>query len=217
MEARMPLNQFSLEQLSESLRRRFNEPLPGEEGHAIMRAMPLSELQFRFSHPEPPRPGSVLLLLYEQDGVVTFPLMLRPSYDGAHGGQVSLPGGKSEPGESPETTALREAAEEIGIDPGSVELIGRLSDLHVIPSNFMVTPVVGIIRQLPQYRPDPYEVETLLTARLEDVLKEDAVLRREIEVRGHRIDAPYFLLDGHVVWGATAMILNEFRSVISGL
>ncbi|MFM7329202.1 MAG: CoA pyrophosphatase, partial [Bacteroidota bacterium] len=60
-------------------------------------------------------------------------------------------------------------------------------------------------------------VETLLTARLHDLLIEEVVSRKEIEVRGHRIDAPYFLLEGHVVWGATAMILNEFRSVISGL
>ncbi|MFM8348654.1 MAG: NUDIX hydrolase [Bacteroidota bacterium] len=213
----MSLNQSSFDQLAESLRRRLGASLPGEAAHSIMRAMPLAELQFRFSHQEPPRPGSVLLLLVEQDGVITFPMILRPSYDGAHGGQVSLPGGKAEDGESPEETALREAAEEIGIDPASVELIGRLSDLHVIPSNFMVTPVVGLIRQLPEYRPDPHEVETLLTARLHDLLSEEAVSRKEIEVRGHRIDAPYFLLDGHVVWGATAMILNEFRSVISGL
>lgn len=213
----MPVNDLILDNVIQKLSVQLRGVLPGEQAHARMRAMPLEELQFRFNHADPPRPGSVLILLQEHEGLITFPLILRPFYDGAHGGQVSFPGGKAEPGEQPEQTALREAAEEIGIDPTAVEVVGRLSDLHVIPSNFMVTPVVAFTRQQPVYRPDPHEVERILTGSLSDLLTTDAVDRRELMVRGHRIDAPCFLLDGEVVWGATAMILSEFRSLLSGL
>jgi len=203
-----------LDALLGSLAERLRLPLPGERAHEGMRAMPLSTLRVNFKHDTPPRPGSVLVLLHEHDDGISFPLILRPAYDGTHGGQVSFPGGKAEPGETVEATALREAAEEIGINASQVELVGRLSDVYVVPSNFIVTPVVGIMHGKPQFRPDNHEVERMLTGRLESLLSAEAPSRRELEVRGYRVDAPCFILDGHVVWGATAMILNELRGIM---
>jgi ADP-ribose pyrophosphatase YjhB (NUDIX family) len=99
-----------------------------------------------------------MILLYAAGNDVLFPLTKRPDYLGTHGGQISLPGGKAEAGETLIETALRETEEEIGIKPESIEVLGTLSDFFVIPSNFMVTPVVGILHDEPVFTPDPKEV-----------------------------------------------------------
>ena len=97
-----------------------------------------------------------MILLYEDNGEIKFPLIKRPDYAGTHGGQISLPGGKTEPGEDSIQTALRETHEEIGISGGDVEVLGRLSEFHVIPSNYMITPVVGTIRIGTQFYTRPF-------------------------------------------------------------
>lgn len=193
----------------------MSEPLPGPAAHEPLRARPLGPLIPRFDHQQPPRPGSVLILLCIQDCQWHFPLIKRPSYPGLHGGQVSFPGGKAEPGENPEQTALREAQEEIGVTASQVEIIGRLSDFYLIPSNFMVTPVVGVAHQTVCFTPDRKEVERVLLGKLADVLSPEAVRTREIKVADrYRMMAPHFEVEGEVVWGATAMILNEFRMIV---
>ena len=123
--------------------------LPSALAHDPLRAIPVGNIIPKLRHSHPPRPGSVLILLYEDRVTIKFPLTKRQEYAGAHSGQVSLPGGKAEPGEDAVTTALREAQEEIGIDTTTVEVIGRLSEFHVLRSNFMVTPVVASVPRLP--------------------------------------------------------------------
>jgi 8-oxo-dGTP pyrophosphatase MutT (NUDIX family) len=158
----------------------------------------------------------VIILLYGDDGVVRFPLIKRPEYVGAHGGQVSLPGGKAEAGEDAVQTALRECEEEIGVKPDKIQVLGRLSDFFVIPSNYLVTPIVACMDSRPVFVPDPYEVSRILEARLQDVIEENAVKEKEIIAAGkYRMMAPHFEIDNEVVWGATAMMLNEFRMVLS--
>jgi len=167
-----------------------------------------------FGHRLPPKPGGVLILLYEEDGVVKFPLTKRQEYPGAHSGQISLPGGKAEPGESGIQTALREAHEEIGVGLEGIEVLGTLTNFFVIPSNFMVTPVVAYSPVVPAFVRSEYEVARILTCRVSDLLKDDAVTEKEILVAGKiRMLAPHFELEGETVWGATAMMLNEFRLV----
>ena len=182
-----------------------------------MRATPIGNLVPKFEHKLPPKPGSVLILLYEEDGEIKFPLIKRPEYLGTHSGQISLPGGKADPGEDPIQTALREGEEEVGIDRSKVKVLGTLSNFFVIPSNFLVTPVVGVIDQ-PVFTPDPYEVSKILSGSLSDLIKGDAIRQKEILAAGQfHLVAPHFEIEGEIVWGATAMMLNEFRTVLQEL
>lgn len=193
-------------------------PLPGQEAHNIFRAKPIGDVRPRINHKTPPRPGGVLVLLYEDDGIVKFPLIKRPDYPGAHGGQVSLPGGKAEPGEDAVETALRECEEEIGVNRTEITVLGKLSNFFVLPSNYLVTPVIGCIDYKPLFRPDPYEVDRILESTLMNVTRDDAVKEKEILAAGkYRMMAPHFEVDNEVVWGATAMMLNEFRVVLNQL
>jgi 8-oxo-dGTP pyrophosphatase MutT (NUDIX family) len=201
--------------LIEKLSERLKRELPSALAHDPLRAVPVGDVVPRFEHKLPPRPGSVLILLYEDGGKIRFPLIKRAEYNGAHSGQISLPGGKAEPGEDSIQTALREAHEEIGIDPINVKVIGRLSDFFVIPSNFLVTPVVAISTAQVLFRPDPHEVVRILSGDIDELVREDAIRTREIIAAGHfRMNAPHFEIQNEVVWGATAMMLNEFRFVL---
>ena len=204
--------------LIKSLSERLKHELPSVLAHDPLRAVPVGQLKAKFKTDRPTRPGSVLILLYQDEGDIKFPLIKRPEYVGAHGGQISLPGGKAEAGENAIETALREAEEEIGVDSRSVSILGRLTEFHVIPSNFLITPVVASIDRRPVWIPDPYEVAGILTGSISELIKDDAVRTTEILAAGqYRMTAPHFNIDNQVVWGATAMMLNEFRMVLREL
>ncbi|HEX5167612.1 MAG TPA: CoA pyrophosphatase [Cyclobacteriaceae bacterium] len=207
---------LSLNKVSSYLKQRLTQTLPGSAAHELMRAQPVGNLRPAFKNEDPPKPGGVLILLYEAEGRIKFPLIKRPEYAGTHGGQVSFPGGKAEQGEDRVIAALREGEEEIGIRRELVRVIGRLTDFHVIPSNFLVTPVIGILEREAEFVPDAVEVARIIPVALDDLIKENALLNGEITVGGvYRLNAPHFLIDGEMVWGATAMILNEFRSILN--
>jgi 8-oxo-dGTP pyrophosphatase MutT (NUDIX family) len=200
---------------AEGLDKRLRAPLPGNAAHEHLRAIPVGNKIPNFKHAQPPRLGSVLLLLFEEDGRIRFPLIKRPDYSGMHSGQVSFPGGKAEPGENVIETALREGQEEVGIHPDSIHVIGRMSDFLVIPSNFMVTPVVAYTTERPQFVADPVEVVKILMGDLNDILADDVIKVKEITVGGQfQLKAPHFEIENEVVWGATAMMLNEFRMIL---
>jgi 8-oxo-dGTP pyrophosphatase MutT (NUDIX family) len=208
-------NNMSLQRLSLFLEHRLKLPLPGESAQHAMRAIPTGGLKPKFQHSTSPKPGSVLILLFEQDGVVRFPLIKRPEYIGIHGGQISLPGGKSEAGENSIQTAFREAKEEVGIETTQMEAIGQLTRFHVLPSNFLVTPVVGITKNVPVFVPDPYEVERILVCSIGQLLDANTVKEKGILAGGQfPMIAPHFEIDQEIVWGATAMILNEFKVIL---
>ena len=199
----------------EVLRGRLRQPLPGPQAHEPLRATPVGEVRPVFEHKAPPKPGSVMILLYPDEGEIKFPLTKRPEYLGAHSGQVSLPGGKAEPGETAIETALRETEEEIGIRPENLEVIGTLSEFFVIPSNFKVTPVIAVQRNRPLFIPDPVEVVRVLEGTISGLLRDDAVSVKEImAARVYRLNAPHFVMDNEIVWGATAMMLNELRTIL---
>jgi 8-oxo-dGTP pyrophosphatase MutT (NUDIX family) len=203
------------EQWTNKLRHRLTLPLPGPAAHDRMRATPVGELKPVFENRLVPRPGSVLILLYPHEGQIKFPLTLRADYLGAHSGQVSLPGGKAEPGEDSVETALRECEEEIGVSRTMMEVLGRLSDFFVIPSNFMVVPIVAVSPKRPEFKADPVEVVKILEGNLKDLTRADAIRQKEILAAGkYRMMAPHFEIDGAVVWGATAMMLNELRTLL---
>ncbi len=207
---------MNLSALIDKLEQRLKHPLPGSAAHELLRAVPAGNIKPKFEHKSPPKSGGVLILLYEEEGEVKFPLTKRPDYIGTHGGQISLPGGKAEPGEDIITTALREGEEEIGIPRSAITVIGQLSEFFVIPSNFLVTPVIGYMNQRPLFNPDPKEVVRVLEGRINQLIKADAVVTKEIlAARIYPMMAPHFEIEGEIVWGATAMILNELRVLIS--
>ncbi len=207
---------MNLSELVSKLEDRLKLPLPGGEAHEPLRAVPAGTFKPKFEHKTPPKPGAVLILLYEENGLVKFPLTKRPDYLGTHGGQISLPGGKAEQDEGIITTALREAEEEIGIARNTIKVIGQLTDFFVIPSNFIVTPVIGCLRALPIFNPDPREVVRVIEGTIDQLIRHDAVKTTEIMAsKIYPMMAPHFEIDGEVVWGATAMILNELRVLIS--
>ncbi len=206
---------FSLSDVSNYLQERLVHKLPGSSAHELMRARPVGNVRPVFKNESAPRAGGVLILLYEKENKIYFPLIKRPEYQGPHGGQISLPGGKAEKGEDRIMAALREGEEEIGIRRETIKVIGQLSDFHVIPSNFLVTPVIGVLESKPTFTPDPVEVAKIISVELDEIIKEDMPLEGEIVVGGiYKLIAPHFMIDGEMVWGATAMILSEFRNIL---
>ncbi|MDH5607864.1 MAG: CoA pyrophosphatase [Cyclobacteriaceae bacterium] len=198
------------------LSQRLGKPLPGADAHGQMRARPSSGARLSVRHTEPPRPGAVLILLYADKGRLFFPLIQRPSYEGVHGGQIGLPGGKQEPSDADLVqTALRETNEEIGVDKHVVHVLGSLTPFHVAVSNHMILPVVGFVEKKPVFVPDHQEVEEVIEAPLHQLLDGSYRKETEINVRGVRLVAPYFDLENRIVWGATAMMLSELASILT--
>jgi 8-oxo-dGTP pyrophosphatase MutT (NUDIX family) len=155
------------------------------------------------------------LLLYPLDNGVAVPLTVRATGLARHAGQISLPGGACDPGETLVHTALREAAEEIGVDGDSVRVLGELTPVHVIVSGFTLHPVVGVTDVRPQFVVAPEEVAEVLEVPLED-LRDASRIRRGTGIReGVAIEYPYFDLLGHQVWGATAMVLGELICLLA--
>jgi 8-oxo-dGTP pyrophosphatase MutT (NUDIX family) len=161
--------------------------------------------------------SSVLILLYpgRENSQPTFVVMLRPTYEGIHSGQISLPGGRFEvTDENLMQTALRETHEEIGMDPAGVTIIGKLTELYIPPSNFLVQPFVGFTAGSPVFIPHPKEVEQIIEIQVKYLLDENNLVQKEISVGGIHFTAPSFVIDGTTIWGATAMILNEFKEIL---
>jgi 8-oxo-dGTP pyrophosphatase MutT (NUDIX family) len=207
---------MELFQLVPELSRRLKEPLPGPNAHEQLRAVPVGDVLPNFVHKSPPKPGSVLILLYEVGAQIKFPLIKRPQYLGAHSNQVSFPGGKAEENESPIDTAIRETEEEIGVSRTEMTVLGTLSPFFVIPSNFMVTPVVATTVN-PIFKPDSREVAKILHGDLNSLLQPNAIQTKEILAAGkYQMIAPHFEFEDEVVWGATAMMLNELRMLLIG-
>ncbi len=199
------------------LRDELRGALPGEAAQARMAPNPRADGRsneiFRTPGPDA-REGGVLVLLYLYGGHVHLPLILRPTYSGVHSGQVGFPGGGREPEDLDLTaTALREAWEEVGATPAEVQVLGHLSPLFVIASNYLVFPTVGWCSSRPEFRNDPYEVAQLLETPLAHLLDPGTIQREKWILRGRTADVPYFRVAGQTVWGATAMILSELLAL----
>ena len=202
--------------LPDVLRRALAGPLPGLD--AQLRMAP------RFAGVPPPRvaepdfrPAAALLLVYPLDDRWHLPLTVRGSRLRHHTGQVSLPGGRIDPGESPEAAALREAAEEVAIDSGEVEVLGRLTPLPIGVSRHLLHPIVAVARRRPDFRVMEPEVERLIEVPLALLQDPTAVgyEQRPYSLPPHTLmDVPYFNVGGVRVWGATAMVLAEFLTLV---
>ncbi len=162
-----------------------------------------------------PKRGGVLIAFYPDKEEFYFPLFRRPIYEGAHSGQMAFPGGKAEPDDVDiVATALREADEEVGINPLSVEVLGRLSDLYIPVSHIVVTPVVAYLHDKPDFRLDPIEVDELFSIPLTQFLSEESKKQEVWELNGGHYQIPFYYLQEQKVWGATAMMLSELEFVL---
>ncbi|UBM58203.1 CoA pyrophosphatase [Marinilongibacter aquaticus] len=160
------------------------------------------------------RKSAVLLMLYPDKNEIYLPFILRPPYDGTHGGQISFPGGRMEEvDESFERTALREAEEEIGIKSLDVTILGELSPVYIPPSNFLVKPFVGYMNYRPVFYPDEREVAEVIEVPLSQ-LKHEKLEKRVIDVRGNRLVAFGFEANGNWIWGATALMVWELMEML---
>ena len=158
----------------------------------------------------------MLVLFFPRDDVPTLLLTVRRADLKAHPGQISFPGGRREPDETLRQTALREAHEEVGLDPASVEVLGTLTPLYIPPSNFCVHPYVATIPTAPALRPQDAEVEAVLCVSLPHLLDPQTHRIEPWMLRGREIEVPFLDVDGHKVWGATAMMLAELLALFSG-
>lgn len=201
----------------QKLKIRLQQPLPGQEAHSVM----ASETRLKLKMPIPnerTRESAVLILFYPSDNQVLMPLILRPQYDGVHGGQMAFPGGRAEKeDENLERTALREAQEEIGVRVSDVNILGKLTKLYIPPSNFHVQPVIGFMSRKPEFYPDPKEVDKVIEISIEEMKNPAIIGRKVLNVRGIEIDTPFYDILDTTVWGATAMMISELLMVIESL
>ena len=208
------------EELESALRQRLVEPLPGPGAQSRFAPTPSRAGWAPELEPEEARRAAALILVYpvgrtdEQpaDGrrTAVVPLTLRHRDLPHHPGQISLPGGALDPGESPEAAALREAGEEIGIGTDHVQIVGTLSTLWVAVSNYVVHPFVAVANRAPEFRLHPQEVEALIEVPLDELADPSRLRWSRRQRAGIDIAFPFFDVGGHEVWGATAMILGEF-------
>jgi 8-oxo-dGTP pyrophosphatase MutT (NUDIX family) len=165
-----------------------------------------------------PRAAAALVLLFAgDDGEARLVLMERTDDGGAHGGQVSCPGGSIEPTDRDVTdAALREATEEVGLDVAAarVTVLGRLERIHVAASGFTIDPVVAVAGRTPALAANPVEVAAILTPRLAAFLPGAPIVEVEDVVRGWPLRYGGYPVEGRVVWGATARILGQLGAVI---
>jgi 8-oxo-dGTP pyrophosphatase MutT (NUDIX family) len=200
----------AIDPLERVLRDRLAGTLPGLEAQLKFAPVPSGAGWDPRRVPEDARLAAALLLLYPHEDGIAIPLTVRATGLTRHAGQISLPGGATDEGETLAEAALREASEEIGVDPSSVRVLGELTPVHVLVSGFTLHPVVGVTDRRPEFTAAPGEVDEILEVSL-DLLRDASRIRRGTRVReGIAIEYPYFDLAGHQVWGATAMVLGEF-------
>jgi 8-oxo-dGTP pyrophosphatase MutT (NUDIX family) len=221
---------------------RLQQPLPGATAHARFSPRPPRRDPFARDVPADARQAAALILLYPHGGpegpplrqpplrqpprrppTYALPLTVRRADLPDHAGQISLPGGRIDAGETAVAAALREAEEEIGVDPATVQILGSLTPLYVMVSHFLVTPFVGVATERPRFQPAHREVAELLEVPVHQLQDRDLLRWGHRTREGYLIDFPYFDLSprtdpaghpGHHVWGATAMMLGEFLCLI---
>lgn len=201
---------------SELLSKRLSGELPGLDKQLLMAPHNRENAIRKGLHNSGAIKSSVLILIFPHEGLLKTVVMLRPSYNGVHSGQISLPGGKWEITDvDMAATALRETQEEIGVEPSAIRLVGALSPLYIPPSNYIVFPFIGLADSKPNFLTDSVEVQELIEINLEDLIdKNNSTLRKVSLNDGTSFDVPCYAFGEVIIWGATAMILSEFVELL---
>jgi 8-oxo-dGTP pyrophosphatase MutT (NUDIX family) len=211
----MLLSSLPINGLHDALKAALEQDLPGT---TAQQALAPPERPFSAEESSSARQAAVLVLLYP-DKVEQWRLLLiqRAADEGAHSQQIGFPGGQYEHGDGHlGITALREAEEETGLPKSQVWLIGWLSSLYIPVSHFQVYPAVAMVEELPSLRPDPREVSALLPMKIDEFYRHEALQYGPVSLSDGSVwQCPYFAIDGHCIWGATAMILNELLVLLN--
>ena len=192
--------------------------MPGEESHFKME--PEIRKQWRDSDKiakQNPKKAAVMALFYPNKNYDTqLLLILRKTYKGVHSNQIGFPGGKVEQADKNlEITALRETEEEVGVSSNDIEVLKELSQLYIPPSNFIVQPYLGLYKDPKPFKIQESEVEAIVEVLFSDFMDERNLIRQNLTTSyANNIDVPAFKLNGYVVWGATAMMLNEIKELL---
>ena len=198
------------------LKKILTQTLPGTKAQFLMAPDPIDYYN-RFSTDY--REAAVLALIYPIADQLHLVFMERTSNDekDKHAGQISFPGGKLEESDkSLKHCALREAKEEVGIEPDQVQILGKLSKVFVFVSNFMVYPYVGFSEKRPNFIKDTDEVSEILEVPIADLINESNHKKKDLTIRNYILkDVPYYAINDHVLWGATAMITSELMYLIN--
>jgi 8-oxo-dGTP pyrophosphatase MutT (NUDIX family) len=160
--------------------------------------------------------SAVMILLFKINQELCVCLTRRNQNMKHHAGQISFPGGKIENNDDDAIkTALRELYEETGIESSNVFICGKLSDLYITVSNFLIHPVVGYLDHFPQFMINPDEVDEIIVIPLIEFFNDKNITLSKVETPKGKIDAPCYSIDGYIIWGATAMIISEFTELLS--
>ncbi|WP_310992051.1 NUDIX hydrolase [Aequorivita marina] len=192
--------------------------LPGEGAQFKMAPLKrLDELKREAKAIHSARRAGVMLLFYpSEDAETRLILILRKTYKGVHSAQVGFPGGKVELEDNNlQDAALRETEEEVGVSRGNISVLKELTEIYIPPSNFFVQPFLGITTIKPRFIPQEEEVEALIEVRLQDFMDDLNITTQTLTTSyATNLEVPAFKLNGHIVWGATAMMLNEVRELL---
>ena len=159
------------------------------------------------------RKAAVLIGLFKKNDEWCFSLIRRPMNEKNHPGQIALPGGAMEKNETLMNTALREAFEEVGINPEDVEIIGQLTPIPVPVSEYLIYPFVGVIDYEPEWVLNEDEVEELLILKMSELISSDNGYTEMWDLRGNKVEVPIFKVMNETVWGATAAVLSELIDI----
>ncbi len=199
------------------LESRLGEELPGEQAQFSMAPITRKRLVDVSSENYNPKQSAVLILLFPEGNSIHTILIQRGKYEGVHSGQIAFPGGQLDESDLDlKQTALRETAEEIGLLPQNISVIGSLTDIYITPSNFLVRPFVGVMYQKYDFIRDANEVDKIITVDLfalnnKNIRKEKLILHSG----GNKVKTPYFEIEGLTIWGATAMMISELNEVVA--
>ena len=202
----------------QELKHKLSKPLPGIRSHLKMapqhRAEQLASYHEGIKHA---KKSAVLMLFYNESDESKMIVIRRSNYVGVHAGQIAFPGGRYEDEDiNVQTTALREIHEEIGIPEDKIEIVGRLSDIYVPPSNFLISVFVGYLDEKPMYKIEEREVDEVIEVPFGDFFKPGLIKEKEFFVSSLNASskAPYFDVSNAEIWGASAMVISEFLDVM---
>lgn len=206
---------MNLKESINQIKQIISTDLPGEPAH-----FPLSPLNRPVSseamkNAENVKQSAVSIILLNENDDTRIVLIQRPTYDGKHSGQISFPGGKKEEHDaSLFQTAIRECFEEIGFPLGEAIYLGKLTPVYIPISNFFVEPHVFFVSGDFYFEKDDFEVEEVFSVALSEILNPNKLQTEKIHLsETFKKEVPCFKINDRIIWGATALMLNELKEI----